>query len=317
MPKTDCPNIEIRFEVTNRCDAACVFCPRDLQTRKQGVLGMGLYKKLLEEAIAWGGVSFVSLENYGEPFLDPFLFKRAKYAKERGMYVATISTGSTLHKGDAINQTLDWFDKIRFSYYGITKDVYEGLHRNLNFETATKNIRNLIEAKEKSNSKLRIEMYFLLMPENEHQMEDWLKMYEPLVDGVSVWKPHNWSDGRAYRPINEGSKVSCGRPFNGPLQVQWDGKIVPCCYDYNSEIVLGDCNEKTLKEVFTGKSYEKFRNAHRDGEFFRYPFCDGCDQLNKRKDVLIYSNIKDSEVGAVNTSYDVLVESTSDPVYRG
>mgnify|MGYP001199308649 CR=1 FL=1 len=311
MLKVDCPNAEIRFEVTNRCDATCVFCPRDLQTRKQGVLNMDLYKKVLDEAIEWGGVSFVSLENFGEPFLDPYLFERAKYAKDRGMYVATISTGSHLHKGDAINQTLKYLDKIRFSYYGITKDVYEGLHKNLDFEVSTKNIHDLIEAKAKKNNGLRIEMYFLLMPENEHQMDGWLKTYEPLVDAVSVWKPHNWSNGRTYRTIEEDDKVSCGRPFSGPLQVQWDGKVVPCCYDYNSEIVLGDCTKETLKEIVLGKHYKEFRNAHRDGEFLKYPFCDGCDQLNNQKDVLIYSNINDSEVGAVNTSYDVLTTPIS------
>ena len=306
MPKNGCPNKEIRFEVTNRCDAVCVFCPRDSQTRKQGVMDMDLYKKLLDEAIAWGDVSFVSLENFGEPFLDPHLFERAKYAKDRGMYLATISTGSLLHRRDAMNQTLEYFDKIRFSYYGITKDVYEGLQVNLNFDTVTKNINDLIEAKAKSGSKLRIEMYFLLMPENEHQMEDWLKIYEPLVDAVSVWKPHNWSTGRDYRELDVGNKVSCGRPFNGPLQIQWDGKIVPCCYDYNSEIVLGDSNKETLEEFVAGENYEKFKDAHRDGEFFKYPFCDSCDQLNKREDVLIYSSVKEVEVGAVNTSYDVL-----------
>ena len=169
-----------------------------------------------------------------------------------------------------------------------------------------KNINDLIEAKAKSGSKLRIEMYFLLMPDNEHQMEDWLKIYEPLVDAVSVWKPHNWSTGRDYRELDVGNKVSCGRPFNGPLQIQWDGKIVPCCYDYNSEIVLGDSNKETLEEFVAGENYEKFKDAHRDGEFFKYPFCDSCDQLNKREDVLIYSSVKEVEVGAVNTSYDVL-----------
>ena len=222
------------------------------------------------------------------------------------MYVGTISTGSQLHKGNAINQTLDYFDKIRLSYYGITEDVYERVHQNLNFEISTKNIHDLIEVNEKNDSKLRIEMYFLLMPENEHQVDDWLGLYEPLVDAVSVWRPHNWSNGRTYRTIDVDNKVSCGRPFSGPLQVQWDGKIVPCCYDYNSEIVLGDCNKETLEEVFTGKSYEKFRNAHRDGKFSKYPFCDRCDQLNNRKDVLVYSNIEDSEVGSVNTSYEEL-----------
>lgn len=27
----------------------------------------------------------------------------------------------------------------------------------------------------------------------------------------------------------------CGRPENGPLQIQWNGEVIPCCYDYNNQ----------------------------------------------------------------------------------
>ena len=60
-------------------------------------------------------------------------------------------------------------------------------------------------------------MKFLLAPENENQMDGWLKIYEPLVDAVSVWKPHNWLNGINHRTVDEDNKGSCGRPFNSPL----------------------------------------------------------------------------------------------------
>ncbi len=109
-------------------------------------------------------------------------------------------------------------------------------------------------------------------------------------------------DGRKYRePFGE--KISCGRPTVGPLQVQWDGTVVPCCYDYNSRMILGDFKEQTLGEIFRGEKYDKIRRAHIEGNFSEYPFCDVCDQLNKREDVLVYSNIGNAKVGATNTDY--------------
>ena len=93
-------NREVRFEVTNHCNAHCVFCPRDewLHDRPKGVLGMELYKRLVDEIYEGNyGVDFISLENFGAPFIDPYIFNRARYAKERGFYTATISTGSLLH----------------------------------------------------------------------------------------------------------------------------------------------------------------------------------------------------------------------------
>ena len=306
-------NREVRFEVTNHCNAHCVFCPRELHTRKHGIMDLDSYKKWVDEIYEGDyGVDFISLENYGEPFVDPHLFDRARYAKERGFYTATISTGSLLHKKKngrcSLEQTLECIDKLRFSYYGLTKEVYETLQKHLTFEVTTKNIHDLIEMKAKRGGITRIEMYFLLMPENEHQMEDWIKKYEPLVDGISVWKPHNWSDGREYREEGNKDKVSCGRPFNGPIQIQWNGLLTPCCYDYNNAIVLGDVSNDAIKNQVVGEKYEAFRDAHAKGEFHKYPFCDGCDQLKKREDVLVYTNIKEVEVGSVNTSYDELID---------
>ncbi|MBI5195863.1 MAG: SPASM domain-containing protein [Nitrospirae bacterium] len=293
-------NPEIRFEVTNKCNAKCIMCPRERMTRRQGVLDLNLYKKVLDEAVG-GGAKLVSLENYGESFLDPYIFERAEYAKSKGLEVYTITNGSILDEKKA-EKVADLFDKIRISMYGTTKLTYEGIHKGLSFEDVSKNVANLFETRRRENSKLRIEMYFLLMPENEHEMKDFLRRYEEIADGISVWKPHNWGDGRTYRPFDE-KKTSCGRPFTGPVQVQWDGLAVPCCFDYDSKIVLGDFKKQTLHEVLHSKEYNAFRQAHQEGNFYKFPFCNVCDQLHKRDDVLVYTTIKNSKVGATNTAY--------------
>ena len=143
------------------------------------------------------------------------------------------------------------------------------------------------------------------MEQNRHQMEDFKKRWMGVVDDIAIWKPHNWSDGRQFRPLNDSQrKVSCGRPAKGPVQVQWDGLVVPCCFDYNSSIVLGDLNKQALRDILESKEYNKLREAHSKGDFSAFPFCDTCDQLRKREDVLIFTTIKQAKVGAVNTTYE-------------
>lgn len=297
-------NREIRFEVTNMCNAKCIMCPREKMSRPQGILDMGLYIRVLDEAYGMGA-RVVSLENYGETFLDPFFFERAAYAKGKGMEVYTITNGFLFNK-DLARKSVYFLDKIRFSIYGTTKEVYENIHKGLNFETVVSNARYLMEKKKRLKSKKpRVEVYFLLMDENKEQVEDFKKMWLDHADDISIWKPHNWSDGRRYRPSNEHQeKVSCGRPVRGPIQVQWDGLVVPCCFDYNSNIVLGDLNKESLYEVVTGRTYNKFREAHVQGNFRLYPFCDSCDQLVKRDNVLVFTTIMEAKVGAVNTTFD-------------
>lgn len=299
-------NREIRFEVTNRCNATCIMCPREKMSREQGILDMDLYIRVLDEAYDMGA-RVVSLENFGETFIDPFFFERAAYAKGKGMKVFTISTGSLLNRSKA-NKCCNFLDKIRFSFYGTTKEVYEKIHVGLDFDVSVENIRYLISEKKKRSSPIpKIEVYFLLMEENKHQVEDFKEMWLGKADDVSIWKPHNWSDGRQYRLLNiDQPKITCGRPRLGPIQVQWNGLLVPCCYDYNSAIVLGDLYKQSLYEAITGEEYNHFRKAHDDKAFYLYPFCDSCDQLQKRNDVLVFSTIQEAKVGTVNTTFDRL-----------
>ncbi len=297
-------NKEIRFEVTNMCNANCVMCPREKMTRTQGILDMGLYIRTLDEACSMGA-TVVSLENFGETFMDPFFFERAAYAKGKGMKVLTITNGSLFNKR-AAERSIYFIDKIRFSVYGTTKDVYEPIHRGLKYDTVIENVEYLLDLKKRSKSAApKVEVYFLYMDQNKHQAEEFKKKWMGRVDDIAMWKPHNWSDGRSYRKTGEGrKKVTCGRPNKGPIQVQWDGLVVPCCFDYNSSIVLGDLKKQTLRQVLESKEYNAFRKAHAEGSFSQYPFCESCDQLLKREDVLVFTTIKDAKVGAVNTTYD-------------
>src|SRR3989338_8118900 len=149
-------NREIRCEVTNMCNARCIMCPREKMTRPQGIMDMGLYMRVLDEAHSMGA-TVVSLENYGETFMDPLFFERAAYARGKGMDVYTISNGSLMNKKLA-DRAIFFLDKIRFSVYGTTKDVYESIHLGLKYDLVISNIEYLIEERNRKKSRLpRIE----------------------------------------------------------------------------------------------------------------------------------------------------------------
>lgn len=291
-------NKEVRIEPTNICNAKCIMCPRDKLTRTQGIMSLELYKNIIDQCIE-AGVNKVSLENFGEPFIDPYIFHRAKYAKEKGLEVLTITNASLLTE-EKCKQAIKYFDTIRISMYGMTKETYEKIHVGLSYETLQSNLTSLFLENNKQKNKTHIIMYFLLMEENQNEMQSFIDTYEKKCSAISIWKPHNWIDGRTFRDLND-NKISCGRPQTGPIQVQWDGKVVPCCYDYDSKMILGDFNTQSLKEILSSKEYNRMRDLHKKNIFDDLPICKGCDQLNKREDVLVYTTIKDSQVGKTNT----------------
>ena len=67
--------------------------------------------------------------------------------------------------------------------------------------------------------------------------------------------------GRDYRTIKKEQLKTCGRPFNGPLQVQVDGTVNMCCFDYNGKLLLEDLNAQSLAEIFNSVAYKKIRDA--------------------------------------------------------
>jgi len=84
-------------------------------------------------------------------------------------------------------------------------------------------------------------------------------------------------------------KATCGRPENGPLQIQWDGEVIPCCYDYINQIVLGNAFERPVLDIRNGEKYSLLRWAHRTKNFRLFPYCDQCDQLLPHADALVYT----------------------------
>src|SRR3954471_12268581 len=59
----------VQIEATNICNAKCVFCPRDEMHRKQGIMSLELFKKVVDECAEFG-ITHVRMHNYGEAFVD-------------------------------------------------------------------------------------------------------------------------------------------------------------------------------------------------------------------------------------------------------
>ena len=66
--------------------------------------------------------------------------------------------------------------------------------------------------------------------------------------------------------------------------------MIPCCYDYNNQIQLGNAFESPVMNILHGQKYEQLREAHAKGEFYRFPYCNQCDQLLEHSDAILYTN---------------------------
>ena len=77
------------------------------------------------------------------------------------------------------------------------------------------------------------------------------------------WLPENQSFRRYFfygdELIVKGfEKKSCPRPWQSTL-INWDGSLVPCCFDKNGHYVMGNINENSMQNIWHSSSFSDFR----------------------------------------------------------
>lgn len=290
-------NFEVRIENTNFCNAKCIPCPRERMTRPKATMGRGYFCNLVEQAYKLGATA-IGAFGYGEPLIDPGIVEKIDYISRRGME-SHITTNGSLLSDSTIDGLLDaGLSHIRFSVHAITPKTYGMVHRGLDWFTVTKRICNFVEKNKALGNPCTTHM--TCIPMCGETVDEVREIWEPLCDYLEIWRPHNWVTGRAYR-IGDFTK-KCNRPFSGPVQIQADGNVIPCCFLTNGEVVLGNAFTHNLKDVLEGDKYRQFQQAHSNGTLQELP-CNVCDQkLVLPESPLLYSNRDpDMEINKTST----------------
>ena len=293
---------EIAIEFTNRCSAQCVICPRDKFNQKLTDMDFNLYKKIIDDASQYN-IKILNTCGYGEVLLDKLIFERFEYAKQKIPNIEIYVSSTCFHLDKSkYKKFSEYVDTLKISFYGMTKETYEKSHRgNLKFEVSKKNILGFLEYQKKITNKTYTIILLTVTDINKNDIEPFKHYWEPLVDEVMIWKPHNFAGARSYRKIDHSNQYSCGRPFNGPLIISACGKVSVCCFDFNSKLVIGDMNYQSLYEVLHSELYRNICKAHEDRNF-KNLICYNCCQTNFDENVLLYASNKKRAVGIENSA---------------
>jgi radical SAM protein with 4Fe4S-binding SPASM domain len=268
------------IEPTTSCNLRCPECPSGLRSfsRETGHLDLGNFKKYLanyaENAI------YLTLYFQGEPFLNPHFLEMVKLAEQKKLYVSTSTNAHYLSPEMAKNTIESGLDRLIVSVDGTSQESYEKYRIGGNLEKVKEGIRNMVFAKkEAKSSKPYLILQFLVMGQNEHEIEKIQKLGSELgVDEVKLKtaQVYDYKNGSPLIPKNEkyaryiadgkGAfklkyelKNECWRMWHSNV-ITWDGKVVPCCFDKDAKYIMGDLNTHSLAEIWTNEKYKRFRN---------------------------------------------------------
>ena len=146
-----------------------------------------------------------------------------------------------------------------------------------NFNKVINGIKTLVSIKKELNSKFPIiHIQFLVFSHNENQIKEIKTLSKQL--GVNKLKLksaqiENFEDNSNLIPsLNKFSRYtqekqaqiktnlqnSCFRIWSTAV-VNWEGKLIPCCFDKNLQFTFGDTNFNDLKKLWTSSKFNSFR----------------------------------------------------------
>ena len=279
----------IGIETTNICNLRCIMCPYPRMTRKKEKMGMPLFKKILDDALAFG-VKDLELNMYGEPLLDDLIFERIRYAKEKGFYVQLFSNGTLLLLENRISRLLEsGLDRIIFSIDSVDQTVYEQIRTGAKYSVVIDGITELLEEKHRRGcNSLAIAVYCVLQRKNYKSVPDLRRQFRQVLPGIGLIQ-FGLVDSRANEEelIPDSKCITNSPRFTYPCRRLWEqiyitvnGTVCLCSQDFNGQINLGDLNANTLLEIWEMEPYHTIRNIHLSGNGRQMEMCNKCPILN-------------------------------------
>jgi len=305
---------EIRIETSTVCNYSCVMCAREQFMRPREIMSNELFRLILHKVkLSKLDIQMATLSGFGEFSLDPEWRLKLKLLRDNFEKIFVVTNFSMMQNPD-IDFLLQNVDVLRISICGLDNDTYKGMHRPPDWFDYDELISQINYAISQQRKNQRIVLSFIEHSFNEHQTEQWIKEWKDKVDLIEVWKPHNWSEALKFRNLTDYRQPTCGRPFNGPIQVQVDGTVIVCGFDINGRLVIGDLKKKmaSLEVIFKSEIMNIIQNVHRkDADLIN--LCKICDQRNSHKskvEELVYSSKfnKEDRVKLTSTFYKKINE---------
>ena len=301
---------EIRIETSTVCNYNCTVCPRDSFVRNKEIMPQHLFEDIIGKCRKeLPEINTITISGFGEFSADKCWRNKIIYAEQFFDKINILSNMSLLSRTD-LDFLSEHIQSMRISLYGVDETSYATVHRppkNITYAEVRDKIKYLCT----QEIRPLVLLNYLLLPENRDSYKQWISEWQNYADSLEVWKPHNWIEGRSYRSECTHRKDTCGRPFKGPVQVQVDGTINVCCFDYNGELEIGDLKLQSFYEVFNSSRMKEIQQFHKKGLADRIPQCRVCDQRDcdecKQENLVYSSNFTSSDrINKTSTEYENL-----------
>lgn len=288
-------------EPTNTCNLSCVLCPTGAGWLRhpQGRMDFAAFCRLIDEAGPY--LDRVAFWNWGEPFLHSKVIDMVRYVRQWPVWVQTCTNGHFFSDHTFAREVVEsGLDQVIISMDGsTTKSIqqYRGHHASV--DKILEGIHNLASARESiGETSPRIEVQFLVMRHNQDEIEiaramaadagadrfycktinlrpEDLESFGSLLPDAPEFRRFDVSsDGQwSIRGMPTGI---CPYVYETAVVI-WDGSLLPCCFDAEEAILLGNAFKDGLWRAWNSNLFRSFRYRVRHHRA-SIPMCAWCPE---------------------------------------
>jgi MoaA/NifB/PqqE/SkfB family radical SAM enzyme len=300
----------IEVEVTTRCNLKCIMCEHTYWSEPPKDMTLEEFKGIIDQ---FPNLKWIGLTGIGESFMNKDFLKMLEYVKSKDIIVELYDTFYFIDEETAAKLLEYGVDRILISLDAATKETYEKIRVNSDFDRVTSNLVNLFKMKKEKGAYFpKMAFHYIVNRHNLAEIPLYLDYIKSIVQDDRVFIQftrmlHTFKEVEdLYTEIPDelvATTRAKAQAMNITVEFNKDtllkkpdikectefimpfifvtGHVIPCCAgneacqrEFQHETALGNIFESRFREIWKGPRYKAFRKLIREGKIPRA--CNNC-----------------------------------------
>lgn len=236
-------------------------------------------------------VRVVVLYHGGEPLLNKNFFWMCEAVRgvSPTLKLKTVTNGMALNERVVSKLVSCGLDSIEISLDGSSAGESEAIRSGSSTRQIIDGVKCLLNSRDGHSPNLAVVISTTQFV--KFQSRD--QVFEDLIPTVPSWLIDEFGSRVDYNPTfgmkwpanfdykdfdviyGDGVDKNFCDHVNSTLTIRADGKVVACCYDLTSELVMGDISHNSIVDIFNGSKYAELRKSIANRDY--NSFCRECN----------------------------------------
>jgi MoaA/NifB/PqqE/SkfB family radical SAM enzyme len=269
------------------CNAGCPNFPYNNSEIRESykdamLMSDEVFRRLADEA--GPHKSLLRLSGGGEPMLHPKAVEHILYAKQKGCRIGLITNGSRFNEENLTQLISAGIDAIEFSVDAGDAETYATVRANLDWDRLNASVRMAVDIRNRLKSPTRI--VTSVINQQGVDVDKAEAHWGAIVDKVQIRKFLTWgynddksADASPYLPPED--RLPCPWLFER-FNVDSRGDVTLCGEDIAFKEKFANIMERSIKDIWLGPEFERFRQLHLARRGHELPICAACPDWKYR-----------------------------------